>query len=215
MQVMRYLPDHSINLVLVDIPYGQVNRGSSGLRNLDKSRADIPTFPLSEWVSETARIASGSVYVFCSTEQVSDLRAGLVAHGFTTRLGIWEKTNPSPMNGQHIWLSGVECCVFGKLPGGTFNLHCQNTVWRFPTVRSKDHPTQKPVALMEYLITASTSLGDKVLDSCMGSGTTGVAAVRTGRRFIGVELDAEYFKVAQRRIGTEIIATAQRQEATL
>lgn len=62
------------------------------------------------------------------------------------------------------------------------------------------HPTQKPVALMEYLILTYTNTGDVVLDNCMGSGTTGVACVRTGRDFIGIEQDAEYFKIAKERI---------------
>ena len=62
------------------------------------------------------------------------------------------------------------------------------------------HPTQKPVALMEYLIRTYTNEGDVVLDNTMGSGTTGVACVNTGRRFIGIESDAGYFDAARRRI---------------
>jgi site-specific DNA-methyltransferase (adenine-specific) len=66
-----------------------------------------------------------------------------------------------------------------------------------------EHPTQKPVALYEYLIKTYTNPGDTVLDFCMGSGTTGVAAVRTGRNFIGIEKERPYFEIAQRRITTE------------
>lgn len=62
------------------------------------------------------------------------------------------------------------------------------------------HPTQKPVALMEYLIRTYTNEGDLVLDNCMGSGTTGVACMSTGRRFIGMEMDAGYFEIAKGRI---------------
>jgi len=62
------------------------------------------------------------------------------------------------------------------------------------------HPTQKPVALMEYLIKTYSNEGEVVLDNCMGSGTTGVAAVRTNRNFIGIEMDQEYFDYAQQRI---------------
>jgi site-specific DNA-methyltransferase (adenine-specific) len=62
------------------------------------------------------------------------------------------------------------------------------------------HPTQKPVALYAYLIRTYTNAGDTVLDFCMGSGTTGVAAIQEGRRFQGCELDEGYFKIAQRRI---------------
>ncbi len=62
------------------------------------------------------------------------------------------------------------------------------------------HPTQKPVALMEYLIRTYTQEGDTVLDNCMGSGTTGVACVNTGRNFIGIEKDQMYYEIAKRRI---------------
>ena len=62
------------------------------------------------------------------------------------------------------------------------------------------HPTQKPVGLYEYLVRTYTNSGDTVLDMTMGSGTTGVAAMRTGRKFIGIELDAAYFAIAQERI---------------
>jgi site-specific DNA-methyltransferase (adenine-specific) len=64
----------------------------------------------------------------------------------------------------------------------------------------KCHPTQKPVALMEYLIKTYTNEGDTVLDNCMGSGTTGVACANTNRKFIGMELDRDYFRIARRRI---------------
>ena len=62
------------------------------------------------------------------------------------------------------------------------------------------HPTQKPVALMEYLIKTYTNKGETVLDFTMGSGSTGVAAVNTGRNFIGIELDDKYFEIAKERI---------------
>ncbi len=62
------------------------------------------------------------------------------------------------------------------------------------------HPTQKPLELIEYLINTYTNKGDAVLDNCMGSGTTGVAAVNTGREFVGVELDKDYFNAACKRI---------------
>ena len=62
------------------------------------------------------------------------------------------------------------------------------------------HPTQKPVALLEYLIKTYTQEGEVVLDNCMGSGSTGVAALNTKRKFVGIELDKEYFEIAKERI---------------
>lgn len=66
--------------------------------------------------------------------------------------------------------------------------------------RERVHPTQKPIALLEYLIKTYTNEGDTVLDNCMGSGSTGVACVNTNRNFVGYELDEEYFKIAKERI---------------
>lgn len=76
------------------------------------------------------------------------------------------------------------------------------SVQYFPTAENegKHHPTQKPVALMEYLIRTYTNEGETVLDFTMGSGTTGVACVNTGRRFIGIERDETYFQIARERI---------------
>jgi adenine specific DNA methylase Mod len=74
------------------------------------------------------------------------------------------------------------------------------SVQTMPRDRGAFHPTQKPVALMEYLIRTYTNEGETVLDNCMGSGTTGVAAAQSARKFIGIEQDAVYFATAQRRI---------------
>ena len=74
------------------------------------------------------------------------------------------------------------------------------TIIRFPSVFNGAHPTQKPLALLEYLVKTYTNEGDTVLDFTMGSGTTGHACANTGRRFIGIEKDAQYFAIAQERI---------------
>ena len=70
----------------------------------------------------------------------------------------------------------------------------------FTPDRDKFHPTQKPVALCEYLIKTYTNPGGTVLDNCMGSGTTAVACINTGRNFIGFELDKNYWEIANKRI---------------
>lgn len=74
------------------------------------------------------------------------------------------------------------------------------TIQKFNRDKGGLHPTQKPVALMEYLIKTYTNEGDLVADVTMGSGTTGVACINTNRKFIGIELDEQYFNIAQERI---------------
>ena len=96
----------------------------------------------------------------------------------------------------------------GECYGETKGSSVKNVTTRYPRrniqlpvdMKAEFHPTQKPVALMEYLIRTYTNPGETVLDFTMGSGTTGVAAANTGRRFIGIEMDADYFAIASARI---------------
>ena len=198
---MNNIEDKSIDMILCDLPYGEVNRASSGLRNLDKGVADIFDIDFELLIDEYKRVCKGSVYLFCGIKQISELTRLLQNSGFSTRLGQWEKTNPSPMNGQHIWLSGSEFCVYGKLPSATFNEHCKKPIWKYPVGRNKLHPTQKPLKLFEHLILSSTEEGDTVLDNCAGSGTTAIACMNTNRNYILIEKEQEYIDIINKRIG--------------
>ena len=95
-------------------------------------------------------------------------------------------------NGSNFGISGTENFQeFTNYP---------RSIIRFPAEGKSVHPTQKPVALMEYLIKTYTNPEAVVLDNTMGSGTTGVACINTGRDFIGIERDPEYFRIAEKRI---------------
>ena len=200
---MREIPDGSVDMILCDLPYGEVSQKSSGLRQLDRGAADRCDLDLSFVVDHWKRVCTGSVYAFCGTEQISEITVLLRSAGFTTRLGAWEKTNPSPMNGTRLWLSGLEFCVFGRLPNAAFNEHCKKALWSAPSGRSKIHPTEKPLGLFERLVLASTNEGMTVLDNCAGSGTTAIAAERTGRNWICIERDETYFAKAVERVREE------------
>ena len=196
-EYMRHMSP--VTMVLTDIPYGVVSRPTGGIHDMQKGDADRVTFDLGRFLDLLLPKVLGSVYIFCATEQVSQIRSRM-AEEMTTRLCVWEKTNPCPMNGQHLWLSGIELCVFGRRKKATFNEHCKNTVWRYPIVRRKWHPTEKPLKLFRYLIEVSSNPGDTVFDPCAGSGTTGVAAKQLDRKFIGCELNPEYWAKALERI---------------
>ena len=91
----------------------------------------------------------------------------------------------------------------GYIHEGNDGLFYPKSVLEFSNVHHGDncyHPTQKPVALLEYLIKTYTNEGELVLDNCMGSGSTGVACMNTNRDFIGIELDENYFEIAEKRI---------------
>ena len=169
---MQGMTTESVDFTLTDVPYNAVNRDSNGLRELDKDKADVITFDLTSFLKEVYRVTKGTICIFCGKEQFSEIYSFFARQKGTVRPVIWEKTNPSPMNGQYIYLSGVEMAVWFKKKGGHFNAHCKNTVFRFPNGSSKLHPTQKNEKLFEQLLLDNSNEGDVVFDPCMGSGTT-------------------------------------------
>lgn len=121
-------------------------------------------------------------------------------HQGTVRQLIWKKTNPSPMNGKYIYLSGIENAVWFKKRGGTFNAHCKNTVFDYPCGRSKIHPTEKNHDLLKELILDNSSEGDIIFDPCCGSGAHCLVAKKNNRQYLGVELDDEWYRLASKRL---------------
>lgn len=198
---MKRIPDNYADITLTDIPYGEVNRKSNGLRNLDKENADDFNIDMDELLREIYRVTEGQVIIFCGKEQFSEIYKFFANKKGTTRSIIWQKTNPSPMNGQHIYLSGVEHAVWFKPRGRkVFNAHCKNTVFTYSNGSRKIHPTQKNIDLFKELIIDNSNEGEIVFDPFMGSGTTAIAAIDTGRNFSGFELDEEYHKLSEQRI---------------
>ena len=202
--IMNKMPNNSVNLTLTDIPYNEVNRDSNGLRKLDKEVADIMQFDLNEFLNEVYRITESTIIIFCGKEQLSPIHKYFAEkqakHLGTVRQLIWKKTNPSPMNGQCIYLSGIENAVWFKKRGGTFNAHCKNTVFDYPCGRSKLHPTEKNHDLLKELILDNSNENDLIFDPCSGSGSHLLVAAQNNRNFIGVELNEEYYKISYNRL---------------
>lgn len=200
LKLMKFLPDNSVNLTLTDIPYDGVNRASNGLRVLDKSKADIITFNLNEFLEEVYRVTKGTIIIFCGKNQLSKIFDYFKVKDGTVRQLIWKKTNPSPINGKHIYLSGIENAIWFKKRGSVFNAHCKNTVFEYPCGRSKVHPTEKNHDLLKELILDNSNENDIVFDPCLGSGTTAICSVELNRHYIGFELDQQYYDIACKRL---------------
>jgi len=203
MKIFKKMNDKSIDLFLTDIPYEKVDKKSNWLRVLDKKDANTKTFNLKKFLGETDRITKWSGYIFCWKEQVSMIFDFFNMKWYSTRLMIWEKTNPSPMNCQHVWMSWIECFVYFKKRGAVFNEHYKNSVIRFPNWWSKIHPTQKPLKLFEYLITVSSNEWDVVFDPCVGSWTTAVASKKLNRNYIVADINKDYINLVYNRLENE------------
>lgn len=197
--IMSKMSDNSVHLTLTDIPYDECNKPSGGLRQIDKGQADQLNFDLNIFLNEVQRITSGSIYIFCGIQQVSTIYKKFRNDEMVTRHCVWQKSNPSPMNGQSTWLSALENCVFAKFGGATFNESCKPNIWKYKSGTGKIHPTQKPIGLMVRLIEASSQKEEVVFDPCIGSGTTAVACIKTHRHFIGIEQNKEWHAFARRR----------------
>ena len=204
LKILSQMDKDSVNVTLTDIPYGVVNRDSNGLRNLDKEKADILTFDLKDFLNNIYNTTKSTIIIFCAKEQVSlihDFFAQKQANKEgTVRQLIWEKSNPSPMNGQYVYLSGIENIIWFKKRGGTFNAHCKNTVFKYPCGRSKLHPTEKNHDLIKELILDNSNENDIIFDPCCGSGTHCLMAKELNRRYIGCELNKEYFDISVDRL---------------
>ena len=202
LEVMKDIPKQ--RLLLTDIPYEEVNRKDNGLRNLNKDKADIKTFDLDVFLNTIYNKADIFI-IFCGNEQYSTIykffSTKQKAKKGTVRQIIWAKSNPSPMNGEYVYLSGTENAVWFKKSGtGKMNCKCKKNYFIHSTGSSKYHPTEKNHKLLEELILDNTNENDTVIDCCMGSGSTGIVALQNNRNFIGIELDDKYFEIAKERI---------------
>ena len=155
--------------------------------------------------AQAARLCRGWVLLFCQVEATAAWRDAMIAVGAKYRRSMcWVKPDSSPQfNGQGP-AQGYECISASWVGEGKsrWNAGGKRGVYEFNcnTGRYGGHPTEKPVLLMEALLADFTDAGHVVLDPFMGSGTTGVAAHRLGRSFIGCEIHPVYFDIACRRI---------------
>src|SRR4051812_4259419 len=117
---MSKMPDLSVDTIITDPPYNVVNRPTGGLRKFDKGDADSVLVDIQKVAPELIRLSQGSIYVWCSTEQASEWRQTFVNYGLTTRTCVWIKSNPSPANGQYMWLSGIELCIYARKKNAPF-----------------------------------------------------------------------------------------------
>lgn len=222
---MKKIEEESVDLIVTDPPYNLGNFMINRDTNLSKMRdnffatAGWDNMNFDDWVQSmddffesSARVMKkgGSMIVFMSIIKVETIIRLAEHHGFYYKTtGIWHKTNPMPRNMNLHFVNSTEAWIYFtfKTRTGTFNNHgtmlhdfLETSVTSNGERKFGKHPTQKPESLMKHFIEVLSNEDDWVLDPFMGSGTTGVAAKRSGRNFIGIELDVGYFNIANQRI---------------
>lgn len=216
------LADASVDAVISDPPYAVSSEGEwhvgqpgKGKRRLDFFDGDCDWQGMIGIVLRAAehciRVSKspGSAYWWCGHREFGPLVSLYESRGWNTRFLVWSKLAPPPPPPGSGWPSGAELCVYAWQQGRRWNHDGSNpppnNVIRADNFRhgmpgKTGHPTQKPLETIEPLIRASTAPGDLILDPFTGSGTTGVAAIRLGRRFIGWERDPKYHAAAAKRL---------------
>jgi len=209
LELMKDIPDKSVDLILTDPPYRTTSRGSSGgtggmLKEEINKKGMVfqhNTIQFSEWLPKLYSIIKeqGHLYVMVNNKNLSKMLVGVEKAGFKIfKTLIWAKN--SPITNMY-YMDSHEYIIFCRKGKAKRINNCgTKSVLNVDNPRNKVHPTEKPVELMEILINNSTLEGQTVFDPFMGSGSTGVACMNTNRNFIGIELDDKYFDIAKRRI---------------
>lgn len=209
LEKLKNIPDNSVDLVVTDPPYVLDNHGGGAWKNR-KHYTEIR--PLSDGFSdeildELCRVMKKiNCYFFCSLKQIVQLHDYFVnKRKCYWNLLTWHKTNPIPACNNR-YINDTEFILFFREKGveihGTYDTKKTYYVTPLNTKDKKlyNHPTCKPVEILQNLILNSSLENEIVLDPFMGSGSTGVACLNTNRHFIGIELDKKYFEIAKERL---------------
>jgi len=238
LDLMKNIPDKSIDMILCDLPYGTTacawdvvipfDKLWEQYKRIIKDNRAIVLFG-AEPFSSKLRMSNLDWYkydwIWVKNKAVGFVNAKLKPMNKHEVLSVFSNGKTSNGNKNNMLYNPQGLIPYNKPNKSGNKKGKDNTYWRpstdgkvyiqkytnYPTTVLKFqkphkavHPTQKPVALCEYLIKTYTNEGETVLDNCMGSGSTGVACVNTKRSFIGIELDKHYFKVADKRITNQI-----------
>ena len=219
LKVLPTIPDKSIDLILTDPPYKMTSRGNTGTtggmltKNINKkgkvfNNNDIN---ISEWLPECFRILKESSHIYIMTNHINlhEYLDKIKNTGFHfIKSLIWNKGNKimSPY-----YMSQFEYILFCRKGSAKKINNCGTSdIINIPNKKEKKdgknlHDTEKPIELMRILIENSTNENDVVLDPFMGIGSTIIASKYSNRKFIGIEIDNEYFKIAKNRIESTLI----------
>jgi len=202
LEVMRDMPDNSVDAVVTDPPYGigyvsNMRKKSFGVMQSD----DITN---AAWLIFMVRLLkdTGAIYCFSRWDVLGIWKSLFEFFGLSVKNCIvWDKGLFGMGDLEGAFAPTHEMILFASRGRHILRGKRAADIIKINRVGSKrDHPTEKPVELMRELILKSTNPGDTILDPFMGSGTTIIAAIQTGRNAIGIEIDETYYKIAEKRI---------------
>ncbi len=221
-KLLRDIPDQSVDLILTDPPYNLSKYSTGNMKfdwrseiNNDLADWDNIEFNPADLKNDFLRIIkpTGNIFAFCSYNLIGKWHQIFDDLFDTFQFFVWHKTNPVPKFRKAGFLNSCELIVCMWNKGHTWNFTKQNEMHNFlegpicmgpERLTNPKHPTQKPIYLLTHLIKIASNEGNIVLDPFMGVGSTGVASLKLNRKFIGMELESEYFNAAEKRLQSEV-----------
>lgn len=221
--IIKRIPDNSIDFILTDPPYnigkhstGNIPLPGRSAMNNDVADWDWIEFRPEEWADEFIRILkpTGNLFIFTTYNQIGKWYDCLDKRFDTTNFMIWHKTNPAPKIFKTGFLNSCEMIYTCWNKKHTWNFISQKEMHNFiespicmrpERLSNPKHPAQKPVSILRKMITIASNKDDIVFDPFMGVGSTGVACMQEGRKFIGVEIDHAYYEAAKTRVNEEFL----------
>ena len=224
--LIKNIKSHSIDLILTDPPYniakystGNIDLPNRSPLNNDIANWDKEVFSPEEWVDEFVRILKpkGNLFIFTTYNQIGKWHSCLDDRFDTTQFMIWHKTNPAPKVFKAGFLNSCEMifCCWNK--NHYWNFLSQREMHNFietpicmspERIKEPKHPAQKPVAVLKKIITIACKKNGLIFDPFMGVGSTGVASIETNNRFIGFEINKDYYNAAKKRLKNKYSANA-------
>lgn len=208
LEVMKGMLDASVDLIVTDPPYGMDYQSSWRTDKFAKIALDKDLSWFPEFAKEAYRVLKDNthIYVFCNDYAISAFRTELENVKFKTkRTLVWLKNNHTSGDLEGDYGNKTEFILYAQKGRKELNGKRDTNVLTFDRVVNLRHPTEKPVALIGFLIKKSSDKDALVLDPFVGSGTTAEAAMRLGRKFIGIELDGTYCEVARNRLEQSVL----------
>ncbi|HPY08454.1 MAG TPA: DNA (cytosine-5-)-methyltransferase [bacterium] len=207
----------TVDHIITDPPYNiSQDNNFSTMKSANRKGVDFgewdKDFDLTGWIKDYAKILNqnGSMIIFCSYRFISRIIEVLESNDLVVKdILEWRKSNPMPRNVGRRYVQDTEFAIWAVKKGArwVFNKPKNESYLRAqfvaPVVSGKErtiHSTQKSLFVMEKIIQIHTNKGETILDPFMGSGTTGEAALKNGRNFIGIELDDKYFDISSKRL---------------
>jgi len=203
---MKEIESGSVDMVLTDPPYGMDFQSNRRVvtKKFKKIENDTNTYWLPAFLSECYRVMADdtSLYCFCSWHKIDLFKQEIERLFKIKNVIVWVKNNHGSGDLKAAYAPKHEFVIYAHKGRSLFRSKRVADVMEYPKIHSSKlvHPTEKNVDMLELFIANNSDTGQTILDPFMGSGTTGVAAKNLNRKFIGIEMDSEYFKIAKERI---------------